>query len=148
MATPDEVDRYVLQPMQALYRMPYRMEDPEAALAQYGRALTGFKADVLASAWVLLRDRYKKRDWPAISEIREHIDAVQMGGKTGNGSRASRVPGDQLTRFGNRSLYYMSPWAHEAAKGDWLGELMDFCDAHNRQPDNAEAAELRKGAQP
>lgn len=76
MATVDEVRAEVLEPMRSLYRVPYGVDKPEDALAQYARILIRYSRTTLASGWTKLLTQHKKPEWPAIPTLMEIMDGI------------------------------------------------------------------------
>lgn len=76
MASVEELTQKLLNPMQALYRVPYGIQDHERALSEYARALIGLPGHLLDAAWSRLVASHKRRDWPSVSEILEAAGSV------------------------------------------------------------------------
>lgn len=69
MASTDEIQAKIIEPMRALYRVPFGIEDPERALVEYTKALKSVPGHLLDGAWERVVATHKKRDWPTISEL-------------------------------------------------------------------------------
>lgn len=77
MASIEEVQAAVLEPMRSLFRVPFGIEDPEAALAQYAKTLTRFSGDSLRAGWERVVELHKKRDWPPIADLLDAVRAAE-----------------------------------------------------------------------
>lgn len=77
MASSDEVQVEIIEPMRALFRVPFGIEDPERALTEYVRSLRRYSAAVLKAGWARMIEKYKRRDWPAIRDFVDQFDALQ-----------------------------------------------------------------------
>lgn len=73
MASVEEVETEILNPMRALYRVPHGVEDPTAALVEYAKVLCRFEYFELVRAWQHLTIHHKRRDWPSIPDINDAI---------------------------------------------------------------------------
>ena len=69
MASVEEIQSKVVEPMRALFRVPFGIEDPEKALLEYVRALKNMPGHLLDGAWDRVIATHKRRDWPTISEL-------------------------------------------------------------------------------
>lgn len=69
MASIEEIQSKVVEPMRALYRVPFGIEEPERALVEYTKALKAIPGQLLEGAWDRVVATHKRRDWPTISEL-------------------------------------------------------------------------------
>jgi hypothetical protein len=91
MASTDEIKAIIIEPMRALYRVPFGIEDPERALVEYARALKNIPGHLLAPGWEKIIATHKDRSWPTIAEM---IKAC--GNASADQSRASVAPEDAI----------------------------------------------------
>lgn len=77
MASTEEIQKYIIEPMRALYRVPFGIEDPERALVEYTKALKSIPGNSLEGGWSRIIATHKKRDWPTISELITEIGRAE-----------------------------------------------------------------------
>lgn len=77
MASTEQVKTEILEPMRALFRVPFGIEDPERGLLEYGRVLRRYSPETLKAGWSRIIEKYKRRDWPSVFEFVEQFDAIQ-----------------------------------------------------------------------
>jgi hypothetical protein len=77
MATTEQIQTEVLEPMRSLFRVPFGIESPEEALGQYAKALTRFSVETLRAGWGRLVETHRKRDWPSIADMLESLRAIE-----------------------------------------------------------------------
>lgn len=77
MATVEQVEMEVLEPMKSLYRVPHGIDDPARALVEYVKVLTRFGQAELSEGWQRIIATHKRRDWPTIWDIQEAIKFTQ-----------------------------------------------------------------------
>ena len=51
MASTEQVRDEILEPMRALFRVPFGIEDPERALLEYARTLRRYSVETLKAGW-------------------------------------------------------------------------------------------------
>jgi hypothetical protein len=76
MSSSEEVQSIILEPMRALYRVPFGIEDPERALVEYARVLRNHSTANLQAGWNAIVLSHKRRDWPSIYEFIELFDKM------------------------------------------------------------------------
>ena len=76
MASTDEVDTEILQPMRSLFRVPFGIEAPERALIEYANVLRRHSVMMLRTGWARMLETYRRRDWPSIYEFIEIFDTL------------------------------------------------------------------------
>ena len=69
MASVEEIQVKIVEPLRALYRVPIGIEDPEKALVEYTKASKNIPGHLLDGAWERVVATHKRRDWPTISEL-------------------------------------------------------------------------------
>jgi hypothetical protein len=121
MASVEEIQAKIIEPMRALFRVPFGIEDPERALLEYVRALKNVPGHLLEGAWERVVSTAKKRDWPTISEIllatgyvsdakaRADIPADKLGGL--HASRVNPDPAMHAYAFYESSLRKDAIWS-------------------------------------
>jgi hypothetical protein len=90
MASVEEIQAKIVEPMRALFRVPFGIEDPERALLEYVRALKNVPGHLLEGAWERVVATAKKRDWPTISEI------LLATGYVSEAKARADIPADKL----------------------------------------------------
>ena len=76
MASRDEIETEILQPMRSLFRVPFGIEDPERALVEYANVLRRHSVSMLKTGWARMVETYRRRDWPSIYEFIEVFDGL------------------------------------------------------------------------
>lgn len=89
MASVEEIQVKIVEPMRALYRVPFGIEDPEKALVEYTKALKNIPGQLLEGAWDRVVATHKRRDWPTISEL------IMASGYAGSVKAAAAIPADK-----------------------------------------------------
>ena len=81
MASLDEINSEILEPMRALFRVPFGIEDPERALVEYAHVLRHHTPAILKAGWAEMVLKHKRRDWPSIFEFMEVMDPLDKAAR-------------------------------------------------------------------
>lgn len=94
MASTEEIQGEILEPMRALFRVPFGIEDPERGLTEYARVLRRHDVATLREGWERIINQHKRRDWPSIYEFIEVFDGIAKERKriADATEQANRIP--------------------------------------------------------
>lgn len=145
-ASYETIQSNILEPMQALYRTPFGMEDKGKALAQYAKHLSDFDAVDLANGWTRLVDDYKAKSWPAIGEIREACKEARKANDNKPKSDAHLPVWMREDERWTAMAYRVcrSEMGRQAYGEGWFKRLFDFVETKGREPSPIEQVEQRK----
>lgn len=76
MASFDEVETLILNPMSALYRRPPEISDPEAAKFEFFKELRQYDSNILRAMWEEMKKEYAGPFWPTLREFRRALRSV------------------------------------------------------------------------
>lgn len=139
-----QVANWILDPMQAVYAKPMRIDDPDGALAQYGRALRRFDAADLEAGWDRLVATHRGGSWPSIGVIVAAVqDAEDRRRKDAPASVPQQVP-EATRRFGAADRVLKSPIGRRACEEGWNLSLWVFAYNEERAPSEPEIARMKR----